>query len=182
VNAVQSSTPSGKKKKGKSKKKQDNSKNQNTTPDDKRKVKYPCQICGKFHFTRDCPHREEVQWFLKGPPHSAVLTEPFPNHGQQLVQHDSPPQGGNTHHDPAETSSAHVLMCNETIDLTTRTKTCDQTPNSNLSENVKGKNLIDEHSFTPPPSGPLHIEKPISDTILRPPKNTIRKAVFNPNA
>ena len=99
-----------------------------------------------------------------------------------MVQHDSPPQGGNSQYDPPKASSAHVLMCNETIDLTTRSKTYEQTPNLNASENVKGKNIIDENSFTPPPNGSLHIEKPISDTILRPPKNTIRKVVFNPNA
>jgi len=28
----------------------------------------------------------------------------------------------------------------------------------------------------------LHIEKPTSDTILRPPKTTVRKTVFNSNA
>ena len=73
-------------------------------------------------------------------------------------------------------------MCNETIDLTTRGKTYDLVPNMKTSENAKGKNPVDENSFTPPPNGFFHIEKPISDTILRPPKNTIRKAVFNPNA
>jgi hypothetical protein len=33
-----------------------------------------------------------------------------------------------------------------------------------------------------PPSGPLHIEKPNFDSILRPPKSTIRKSTFNPNS
>jgi len=41
---------------------------------------------------------------------------------------------------------------------------------------------MDENSFVPPPHGPFHIHKPVSNTILRPPKNTIHKAVFNPNA
>ena len=41
---------------------------------------------------------------------------------------------------------------------------------------------MDENTFVSPPNGPLQIERPISDTILRPPKNTIRKVVFNPNA
>ena len=72
-------------------------------------------------------------------------------------------------------------MCNDTVGLTTRNKTYEQIPNSNPGESGKGKGPMDENSFTPP-AGPLHIEKPVSDTILRPPKNTVRKTVFNPNA
>ena len=72
-------------------------------------------------------------------------------------------------------------MCNETIDITTRGKTYDAIPNSNMNGNAKGKNPLDENSFVPPPNGSLHIEKPISDTILHLPKNIIRKVVFNPN-
>ena len=33
-----------------------------------------------------------------------------------------------------------------------------------------------------PPSGPLQIEKPYFDSILRPPKSTIWKSTFNPNS
>jgi hypothetical protein len=33
-----------------------------------------------------------------------------------------------------------------------------------------------------PPSGPLQIEKPMFDSILRPPKSTIRKCTFNPSS
>ena len=72
-------------------------------------------------------------------------------------------------------------MCNGTIDLRTRGKNYDAIPNLNMNESAKGKNLVDENSFGPPPNGSLHIEKPISDTILHPRNNTIHKAVFNPN-
>lgn len=73
-------------------------------------------------------------------------------------------------------------MCNEMIDITTRGKTYDAIPSLNRNGNAKGKHPLDENSFLPPPNGSLHIEKPISDTILCLPKNIICKAVFNPNA
>jgi len=73
-------------------------------------------------------------------------------------------------------------MCNETISLTTRSKTYDAIPNQNINEGSKGKAPMDETSFTPPPTGPLQIERPISDNILRPPKGMIHKAIFIPNA
>jgi len=41
---------------------------------------------------------------------------------------------------------------------------------------------LDENAFAPPPNDQLHIKKPIFDTILCLPKNTIRKAVFSHNA
>ena len=34
---------------------------------------------------------------------------------------------------------------------------------------------------TPPPSNGLHIEKPIPDTILLPPKSTLQNSILNPN-
>jgi len=61
VNVVQSSSPLGKNKNKGKKKQQKNPRNQNTTADENKcKVKYPCQICGEYHFTRDCSHWEEV--------------------------------------------------------------------------------------------------------------------------
>jgi len=73
-------------------------------------------------------------------------------------------------------------MCNETVSLTTRSKAYDVIPNSNTIGSLKDKAPMYEPSFFPPPSSPLQIERPISDTILGPPKGTIRKAIFNPNA
>ena len=46
----------------------------------------------------------------------------------------------------------------------------------------------DEVSFnktsasTPPPSNGIHIEKPISEAIFRPPKISLCKCIINPNA
>lgn len=86
------------------------------------------------------------------------------------------------HIENEETSTSQVLMCNETMDLTTRLKTYQSIPELNMNGDLKVKSPMDENSFGPPPTGPLQIERPISDTILRPPKSTIRKALFNPNA
>jgi len=112
-----------------------------------------------------------------------VLTDPFPSQNQQLIQHNSPPHGENsTYTNYAETSTAHVLMCNGIIDLTTRSKTYDTIPEPNTNGSAKGKSPMDETPFVPPPTGSLQIERLILDTILRPPKGTIHKVVFNPNA
>jgi len=73
-------------------------------------------------------------------------------------------------------------MCEETVNLNTRAKAYPPFPQSDTNGGSKGKSPMDENSCVPPPIGPLQIEKPIFDTILHPPKATIRKAVFNPNA
>jgi len=73
-------------------------------------------------------------------------------------------------------------MCNETISLTTRSKTYQVIPEPDMNGGSKCKSPMDENPFIPPHTGPLQIEKPISDTILHPLKATIHKAVFNPNA
>ena len=35
--------------------------------------------------------------------------------------------------------------------------------------------------YTPPPSNGLHIERPIPDAILRPPKSKLKNSILNPN-
>jgi hypothetical protein len=88
VNAVQS-TPSqqlGGKKKARNKPKKNNNneqpKTQPQTPaagkQPQRKLKFPCLICGDDHYTRDCPHRDEVAKLFKGNSQPVVLTQPFP--------------------------------------------------------------------------------------------------------
>ena len=60
----------------------------------KRKAKYPYLLCGGDHFMKECPHRDEINKFLKSNPAPAVLTDPFPSQ-QQLIDHMS--NQGNCH-------------------------------------------------------------------------------------
>jgi hypothetical protein len=187
VNSVQS-TPAGKNKskkgKGKNKEDKNNPQSEKTkTPPvddrDKRKPRYPCLICGDDHYTKDCPRRAEVTKFLQGttkPPTPAVLSQPFPSQQQaQLVIHDQP--------SPSNTS--YVLMCTgdskkNDITLTTRAKDY-----SSSKEKVDAipPSLVQPSPTTPPTNGPLHLERPSLDTVLRPPpKGVVQKSAFNPHA
>jgi hypothetical protein len=77
VNEVQSasSQQSRSKKKAKNKPKKNNNNNEHiktqtpppaTEKKPQRKPKFPCLIFGEDHFTRDCPHRDEVTKLFKG--------------------------------------------------------------------------------------------------------------------
>ena len=61
-----------------------------TNDNDKGKIKakYPCILCGGDHFTKECPHQDEITQFLKTNPASTVLTDPFLSQ-QQLIDHMS---------------------------------------------------------------------------------------------
>jgi hypothetical protein len=61
-------------------------------------------------------------------------------------------------------------MCNEIVGLTTRSKTYDTIPDKIDDGGATDKLST---STTPPLSIPLHIEWPIPDTVLPPPKGTI---------
>jgi hypothetical protein len=101
-----------------------------------------------------------------------------------VAQNPAPPQGGNTGHPPSgdASSSSLVFMCNETIDLMTRTNTYDTPPGKMSNESLANGTVNDTPSTSAtPPSRPLQIEKPNFDSILRPPKSTIRRSTFNPN-
>ena len=122
VNTVQSSgsnkSSAGDQKKGKGKQKPNNNarfgKGSNSPSNDTsdRKPKYPCIICGEMHYTKDCPHRENVQRYVKGnTPTPAVLTDPFPDQANQVE----------SHHQTPYSSSSQVLMCQEDIRISTRT-------------------------------------------------------------
>jgi hypothetical protein len=157
VNTVQSTTTEKyqNKKKGKGKNKQDKSNNQQqdkpkTQPVDdkeKRKPRYPCLICGKDHYTKDCLRRADVTRFLQGtetPPMPVVLSQPFPSQQQaQLVIHDQ----------PSPSTSSYVLMCttSKKDDVAVATRTKDYSPS---------KEKVDDQPPTsaPPPNGPLHLE------------------------
>ena len=54
----------------------------------KKNAKYPCLLCGGYHFMKDFPLREDISKFIKSNPTPAVLTNPFPSQ-QQLIDHMS---------------------------------------------------------------------------------------------
>jgi hypothetical protein len=187
VNAVQS-TPAGKNKskKGRGKNKEDKNTSQaertKTTPvedRDKHKPRYPCLICGDDHYMKDCPRRAEVTKFLQGapkPPAPAVLSQPFPSQQQaQLVIHDQ----------PSSSTTSYVLMCTgdskqSDVALTTRAK--DYSPSKEKVDDLPPSS-VQPSPMTPPTNGPLHLERPSLDTVLRPPpKGIVRKSAFNPHA
>ena len=88
----------------------------------------------------------------------------------------------NAHPEYAESSSAQVLMCDDTVNLNARAKKYPPLRESNTNGGSKAKHPIYENSFVPLPTGPLQIDKPIFNTILHPLKAMIHKAVFNQNA
>jgi hypothetical protein len=59
----------------------------------KRKVRYPCNLCAEDHPTHLCPRLAEAQKFVTQQ-QQAVLTNPF-QHGQRLTQASTSAEGGN---------------------------------------------------------------------------------------
>jgi hypothetical protein len=122
---------------------------------------------------------------FKGNSQPAVLTQPFPQ--QQYLVSQTPAIGGSSNppHDEASISS-HIYMFNR-VNLTTfsmmyetlvkpdKPKTTNGSPPEPLPYSVNPPSVS-------PPYGPLQIEKPYFDSILCPPKSTIRKSTFNPNS
>ena len=117
--------------------------------------------------------RDEISQFLKSNPALAVLTDPFPSQ-QQLIDHMS--NQGNS-----SLSEEISMMSSDTMHLQTRSQNYDKPADKNEDHPSLGKSP----SIGSPKSlsiVPLSIEKPTLDTILRPPKSTLWKVVFNPNA
>jgi hypothetical protein len=186
VNIVQS-TPTGKNKskkgRGKNKESKNNNQNEQTkTPpvDDRDKCKpcYSCLICGDDHYMKDCPRCAEVNKFLQGtlkPSTPTILSQPFPSQQQaSLVIHDQ----------PSTSTTSYVLMCtgdskNNDVAITTRAK--DYSPSKEKVDNLPPDSVQPSPS-TPPTNGPLHLERPSSDTVLRPLKGVVKKSTFNPHA
>ena len=73
------------------------------------------------------------------------------------------------------------MMSSKTVTLTTRTLSYDK-PEENKNENPSPYKYPPTGSPTSSFNGPLTIENPNLDMILHPPKSTLRKVVFNPNA
>ena len=102
-----------------------------------------------------------------------ILTDPFPSQ-QQLIDHMS--NQGNS-----SSSEKICMMCSETINLQTRSQNYDK-PADKKEDNSFSDKSPPIGSTVSSSNGPLTIEKPNIDMILHPPKSTLRKPFFNPNA
>jgi hypothetical protein len=105
-----------------------------------------------------------------------------------MVVETPSPGGSSSHPNDEASSSAHIYMFNG-INFTTHSKTYDTPGNPDKGKDTNGTgNLPDPSSSSVslpsanPPYEPLQIEKPMFDSILRPPKSTIHKATFNPSS
>jgi hypothetical protein len=128
-----------------------------------------------------------VAKIFQGKSQPAVLTQPFPQQ-QSMVAETPSPGGSSSHANDEASSSAHVYMFNG-INLTTLSKTYDTPGNPDKGKDTNGTDNLPNPSSSfvslpsvNPPSGPLQIEKPTFESILRPPKRTIHKATFNPSS
>ena len=110
---------------------------------------------------------------MKSNPALAVLTDPFPSQ-QQLIDRMS--NQGNS----SSLEEIH-MMSSDTINLQTQSQNYDKPIDKKEYHSSLGK----APSISSPESTstvPLSIDKPTLDMILHPPKSTLQKAVFNPNA
>jgi hypothetical protein len=123
-----------------------------------------------------------VAKLFQGNSQPVVLTQPFPQ--QQSMVAQTPSRGGSSSHPHDEAStSVHIYMFNG-INLTTRSKTYNTQAKPDKAKVTNGSLPDPSTSFikppsVSPPSGPLQIEKPSFNSILRPPKSTSRKSTFN---
>jgi hypothetical protein len=101
--------PEGKKKqrnKGKGDKKPtDNVDGDNT---ERRKARYPCNLCAEDHPTHLCPRLAEAQTFVTQQK-PAVLTNPF-QHGKNLTQASTSTEGGSQEPPPPVKNPASTNM------------------------------------------------------------------------
>jgi hypothetical protein len=163
--------PEGKKKqqkKGKGDKKPTNNVDRGNI--EKRKVRYPCNLCAEDHPTHQCPRLAEAQNFVTQQ-QPAVLTNPF-QHGQNLTQTSTSTEGGSQRPSPSSNNpaSANVYMMKGDAFISTRVH--DYSKPSNFEKGKEAKL----------PSLPLQIEKTLGETMTRIPKGTFKKASHNPNA
>ena len=142
------------KKKGKGKYKLDQPKQDPPKPPPeggaKRKPKYPCLICDKDQYTKYFPRWSEVSRLLKGALGTpAVLKEPFPSQQTQIVADPS---------QPSSSFSSQVFMAGMIpVDISTRAK---EYPSP------AGKEPEVPSSAPSSSSGPLHIERPSTETPI----------------
>jgi hypothetical protein len=105
-----------------------------------------------------------------------------------MVSQTPSPGGISSHANDEASTSAHIYMFNG-INLSTLFKTYETPGNPDKGKDTNDTGTLQDpssSSISPPlvnPSpGPLQIEKPMFDSILCPPKRTIRKATFNPSS
>ena len=72
------------------------------------------------------------------------------------------------------------MMSLDTINLTTQSESYDKLKENKIEKPSPNK-APSNGSPTSSSNGPLTIKNPNLDMILRPPKSTLRKVVFNPN-
>jgi hypothetical protein len=171
TNPKSNQQPEGKKKqrkKGKGDKKPNDKAGEGTT--EKRKARYPCNLCAEDHPTHLCPRLAEAQKFVTQH-QQAVLTNPF-QHGENLTQASASTEKGSHENCPSQnaSSSANVYMMKSDAFIATRAHDYSKTSTSD-----KGK----EAEI---PSLPLQIEKTLGETMTRIPKGAFKRASHNPNA
>jgi hypothetical protein len=128
-----------------------------------------------------------VAKIFQGKLQPTVLTQPFPQQQSMVAQIPSP-GGSSSHPNDEASSSAHIYMFNG-INLTTRSKTYDTPGNPEKGKDTNSTGTLLDPSPSSvslpsvnPPYRPLQIEKPAFNSILHPPKRTIRKATINPSS
>jgi hypothetical protein len=128
-----------------------------------------------------------VAKILQGNSQPTLLTQSFPQQQSMVVETPSP-GGSSSHPNDEASSSAHIYMLNG-INLTTLSKTYDTPGNLDKGKDINGTGTLPDPSSSSvglpsvnPPSRPLQIEKPTFNSILCPPKSTIRKSTFNPSS
>jgi hypothetical protein len=124
---------------------------------------------------------------FQGKSQPVVFTHPCPQQ-QSMVAETPSPGGISSHPNDEASSSAHIYMFTG-INLTTCSKTYDTPGNLDKGKYINGIGTLPDPSSSSislpsvnPPSGPLHIKKPMFNSILHPPKSTIHKATFNPSS
>ena len=74
------------------------------------------------------------------------------------------------------------MMSVETVKLTTRSQTYDKPVEKKHERTYFEKVPSMNYSPPPPSNGLVTVEKPNLDSIFHPPKSSLWKSVFNPNA
>ena len=145
------------------------------------KVKFPCKLCDESLLTHLCPKINEAKRLL-GHPNTAQQTVVLSNHlpypNQQMVVnagYQHPPQGGNHSTYTQEASPSHIdptiYMMEADVSIQTWAKKYES-----FGHEPKGKEPMGTSANS------LQIDRTVSDSVLRPPKASIKHAMHNPNA
>jgi len=160
--------PGGKKKnKGKKKKQGESSPGKSSAnPPGDMKPKYPFAICDEDHWTKECPYKAELKKFFKNSKTSAVLTDPFPNPGTNLVASENA--------SPSQVLMLSVSKQQNDALISTRNK---DYGNPHLSNN-KDKDQPSSSTTTSTEVAPPIIP----ELTIKLPKGVVHKSTFNPHA